>query len=96
MALHPLSQTTMPGLPGLAAGCRMMALLELPALRDFAPSDASATRLHELLHSRFKIEVRGAAQRLEWTSLKKGLEPHFLLQMISRACGCPKQKLAFS
>ena len=40
----------------------MMALLELPALRDFAPSDPSAKRLHELLLSRFKIEVRGTAQ----------------------------------
>ena len=55
-------RVTTPGLPGFAAGCRMMALLELPALRGFSPSDASANRLHELLHSRFKIEVRGAAQ----------------------------------
>ena len=42
----------------------MMALLELPAMRDFSPSDASAKRLHELLHSQFKIEVRSAAQGL--------------------------------
>ena len=60
MALHPLSQVTLPGLPDFA-GCRMMALLELPALRDFAPSDHGAKRLHELLHSRFKIEVRSSA-----------------------------------
>ena len=39
----------------------MMALLELPALRDFAASGAGAKRLHELLRSRFKVEVRRAA-----------------------------------
>ena len=37
-----------------------MALLELPALPDLAPSAAGAQRLQELLRARFKVEVRPA------------------------------------
>ena len=42
----------------------MMALLELPPLPDFAPCHLGAKRLHELLRSRFRVEVRDAAWRL--------------------------------
>ena len=38
-----------------------MALLELPALPDLAPSAAGAQRLQELLRARFKVEVRFTA-----------------------------------
>jgi hypothetical protein len=35
-----------------------MKLLDLPTLRDFEPSAADAWRLHELLQSQYKVEVR--------------------------------------
>ncbi len=41
-----------------APGSGTMKLLDLPTLRGFEVSAAAAWRLHELLQSRYKVEVR--------------------------------------
>ena len=50
-----------------------MKLLDLPALRDFAPSAADAWRLHELLQSRYKVEVRA-----HWQATSASWRPVFI------------------